>query len=101
MHAITPADVIDRARGALLGLAVGDALGTTLEFTRRDSRPSLDDKDPVKLDAAPSGCSTSVSKPQDLDPSDKQKLSESFFSNLSPGIDLGLKLAARAIIACP
>lgn len=31
--------VIDRARGALLGLAVGDALGTTLEFTRRDSRP--------------------------------------------------------------
>lgn len=29
----------DRARGALLGLAVGDALGTTLEFTRRDSTP--------------------------------------------------------------
>lgn len=31
--------VCDRARGALLGLAVGDALGSTLEFTRRDSRP--------------------------------------------------------------
>jgi ADP-ribosyl-[dinitrogen reductase] hydrolase len=29
----------DRARGALLGLAVGDALGTTLEFTRRDAQP--------------------------------------------------------------
>lgn len=29
----------DRARGALIGLAVGDALGTTLEFTRRDSSP--------------------------------------------------------------
>jgi ADP-ribosyl-[dinitrogen reductase] hydrolase len=29
----------DRARGALLGLAVGDALGTTLEFTRRDAMP--------------------------------------------------------------
>ncbi len=29
----------DRARGALLGLAVGDALGTTLEFSRRDSQP--------------------------------------------------------------
>jgi len=27
----------DRARGALLGLAVGDALGTTLEFKPRDS----------------------------------------------------------------
>ncbi|KAB0677261.1 ADP-ribosylglycohydrolase family protein [Aureimonas leprariae] len=31
--------VRDRARGALLGLAVGDALGTTLEFSQRDSRP--------------------------------------------------------------
>lgn len=29
----------DRAVGALLGLAVGDALGTTLEFSRRDSLP--------------------------------------------------------------
>jgi ADP-ribosyl-[dinitrogen reductase] hydrolase len=32
-----------RARGALLGLAVGDALGTTLEFSRRDSSPLLTD----------------------------------------------------------
>ncbi|TXM95364.1 ADP-ribosylglycohydrolase family protein [Methylobacterium sp. WL116] len=31
--------VLDRARGALLGLAVGDALGTTLEFSRRDTLP--------------------------------------------------------------
>lgn len=29
----------DRARGALLGLAIGDALGTTLEFTERDQKP--------------------------------------------------------------
>lgn len=29
----------DRALGALLGLAVGDALGTTLEFSPRDSQP--------------------------------------------------------------
>lgn len=29
----------DRARGALLGLAVGDALGTTLEFTPRGRHP--------------------------------------------------------------
>ncbi len=28
-----------RAMGALIGLAVGDALGTTLEFTTRDSHP--------------------------------------------------------------
>ncbi len=31
--------LLDRARGAFLGLAVGDALGTTLEFADRDSLP--------------------------------------------------------------
>ena len=31
----------ERAIGSLLGLAVGDALGTTLEFAARDSRPRL------------------------------------------------------------
>ena len=31
--------VRDRGRGALLGLAVGDALGTTLEFAARDANP--------------------------------------------------------------
>lgn len=34
-------DVRDRARGSLLGLAVGDALGTTLEFTAKDSYQPL------------------------------------------------------------
>jgi ADP-ribosylglycohydrolase len=29
-------------RGALLGLAIGDALGTTLEFTARDSSTVVD-----------------------------------------------------------
>lgn len=38
MGAVSPA-VQDRARGTLLGLAVGDALGTTLEFSARDSLP--------------------------------------------------------------
>lgn len=38
-----PATLCDRARGALLGLAVGDALGTTLEFKPRDSYRPLDD----------------------------------------------------------
>ncbi len=33
----------DRAFGAFLGLAVGDALGTTLEFRNRDSCPELTD----------------------------------------------------------
>jgi len=30
-----------RSRGALLGLALGDALGTTLEFSVRDSQPKV------------------------------------------------------------
>ena len=33
----------DRAIGALVGLAIGDALGTTLEFASRDSRPLVTD----------------------------------------------------------
>jgi ADP-ribosyl-[dinitrogen reductase] hydrolase len=38
---INPAQ--DRALGALIGLALGDALGTTLEFSPRDSRPMVTD----------------------------------------------------------
>lgn len=33
----------DRAIGAMIGLAVGDAVGTTLEFTARDSCPRVED----------------------------------------------------------
>jgi len=33
----------DRARGALIGLAVGDAIGTTLEFSQRDNYRPLHD----------------------------------------------------------
>lgn len=36
-------DAGDRALGAMLGLAVGDAVGTTLEFAARDTRPRLTD----------------------------------------------------------
>ncbi len=36
--------ISDRALGSLLGLAIGDdALGTALEFTRRDAQPPLTD----------------------------------------------------------
>lgn len=31
------------AIGAFIGLAVGDAIGTTLEFERRDTNPPLND----------------------------------------------------------
>lgn len=44
----------DRAVGAMLGLALGDALGTTLEFSRRDSQARLTEivgGGPFKLEA--------------------------------------------------
>jgi ADP-ribosyl-[dinitrogen reductase] hydrolase len=37
------AAIVDRALGALLGLAIGDAIGTTLEFRSRDTYPPLTD----------------------------------------------------------
>ena len=40
---VSEAGVRDRAVGALLGLAVGDAIGTTLEFRPRDSYSQLTD----------------------------------------------------------
>jgi ABC-type uncharacterized transport system substrate-binding protein len=61
----------------------------------------FDDKDPIKLVAAPSGCSASVAKPPPLAAADKSKLSESFFTNLAPGANFGFKMASAAIIACP
>ena len=39
----TDAAIRDRALGAFLGLAAGDAVGTTLEFRSRDAQPRLDD----------------------------------------------------------
>ncbi len=61
----------------------------------------FDDKDPVKLVSAPPGCVATVAKPKPLEASDKQKLSESFFTNLAPGTNFGFKMASAAIVACP
>ena len=59
------------------------------------------DTDPLALRDAPAGCSVSVSKPRSLEAADQQKLSEAFFANMSPGMDFGIKLASRAVVACP
>ena len=39
----TTDSIQDRALGAFVGLAVGDAVGTTLEFCARDAQPRLED----------------------------------------------------------
>ena len=56
---------------------------------------------PVLLVDAPKGCSASISKPAPLQENETKTLSESFFSGQSPGSDFGIKLAGRAIVACP
>jgi ABC-type uncharacterized transport system substrate-binding protein len=61
----------------------------------------LEKKDPVKLANAPAGCSVSLVEPAPLVAADDRKLSEAFFQNMSPGADFGMKLATRAIVACP
>jgi ABC-type uncharacterized transport system substrate-binding protein len=58
-------------------------------------------QDPIELVGAPSGCSANVigSKPLAVD--ETKKLSEAFFSGLSPGADFGVKLATPIVVACP
>ncbi len=56
---------------------------------------------PVTLGAAPAGCSIGLHEPKPLLASENQKLSEAFFSNMSPGADFGVKLATRVVVACP
>lgn len=41
IQSLSPASLEDKCLGALIGLAVGDAVGTTLEFKSRDSYPKL------------------------------------------------------------
>ncbi|MGH6813502.1 MAG: DUF1007 family protein [Methylocella sp.] len=61
----------------------------------------MDKQDPVTLAGAPKGCSVNVLGANPLATADAKKLSESFFSGLSPGFDFGVKLATRVIVACP
>lgn len=61
----------------------------------------LEKQNAVTLAGAPAGCSLSLVEPAPLLATDNQKLSEAFFQNMSPGADFGVKLAPRAIVACP
>ncbi|MEJ0092891.1 MAG: DUF1007 family protein [Methylocella sp.] len=61
----------------------------------------LDKENPVGFVDAPKGCSTNVTGAKPLAAEESKKLTESFFSGLSPGSDFGVKLAAAVIVACP
>ena len=88
-------------------LPLKDPASARLAFTLQVYDPTyfvafdFADKDPVAMQGAPPGCSASVTKPRSLDGGDQQKLSEAFFSNMSPGMDFGIKLASRVVVACP
>jgi ABC-type uncharacterized transport system substrate-binding protein len=61
----------------------------------------MEKQDPVGMAGAPKGCSVNLLGSKPLAAGDTKKLSESFFSGLSPGYDFGVKLASRIIVACP
>lgn len=61
----------------------------------------MDKQDPVGMKGAPKGCSINLLGSKPLVADETKKLSESFFSGLSPGYDFGVKLASRIIVACP
>jgi ABC-type uncharacterized transport system substrate-binding protein len=61
----------------------------------------MEKENPISLAGAQKGCSVNVLGAKPLAEGDTKKLTESFFSGLSPGYDFGVKLAARVIVACP
>lgn len=61
----------------------------------------MEKENPISMADAPKGCSINVLGSKPLAADDSKKLTESFFSGLSPGYDFGIKLASRIIVACP
>jgi ABC-type uncharacterized transport system substrate-binding protein len=61
----------------------------------------MEKDNPAGMAGAPKGCSINLLGQKPLAAEDTKKLSESFFSGLSPGYDFGVKLARRIIVACP
>lgn len=61
----------------------------------------LEKTNPVAMSGAPAGCSLNILQPQPLAPEAQAQLNDSLGTNVSPGADFGLKLAARVVVACP
>jgi ABC-type uncharacterized transport system substrate-binding protein len=58
-------------------------------------------KDPVTLTGAPAGCSQSVLGPNPLLVQDGMKLAQTFDYGTQASEDFAVKMASRAVIACP
>jgi ABC-type uncharacterized transport system substrate-binding protein len=61
----------------------------------------MENENPVSMKGAQKGCTVNVLGAKPLAENETKKLTESFFSGLSPGYDFGVKLASRVIVACP
>jgi ABC-type uncharacterized transport system substrate-binding protein len=61
----------------------------------------LEKTNPVTMASAPSGCSLNIIQPAPLAPQYQAQLNDSAGTNISPGPEFGIKLAARVVVACP
>ncbi len=61
----------------------------------------LEKSNPITMASAPAGCSLNIIQPPPLAPDLQSRLNDSMGTNVSPGADFGLKLAARVVVACP
>jgi ABC-type uncharacterized transport system substrate-binding protein len=61
----------------------------------------LEKVNPVTMSGAPAGCSLNILQPPPLAPQYQARLNDSLGTNVSPGPDFGIKLAARVVVACP
>lgn len=55
---------------------------------------------PAKVVSAPPGCGVELERPPAPDAGQQKKLSESFFSGLSPGADFGAQFSNTLLVAC-
>ncbi|WP_020177504.1 DUF1007 family protein [Methylopila sp. M107] len=55
---------------------------------------------PAKLDQAPANCGVALERPPAPDAGQQQKLSESYFSGLSPGANFGAQFSNTLLVTC-
>ncbi len=61
----------------------------------------LEKTNPVTMASAPAGCSLNIIQPAPLAAEYQTQLNDSAGTNISPGPEFGIKLAARVVVACP
>lgn len=57
-------------------------------------------EEPAKLVSAPTGCGVELERPPEPDAGQQKRLSESFFTGLSPGSNFGAQFSNTLLVAC-